>query len=246
MSIYDPGNRPLCAVCHEQLEPATSFFDGEETLCGFLPCSRHPHAGTIYQDTPEYGKLVTGHPSAELLDVTPGQVTGSPPAPFDRVPLDGVQDAPPEAMEALLADMRRAGAEPVTEEEARILRKTLGRISAIIHTKEGVMVHHLKCWPRFFVEILAGRKNFEVRKADRDFQAGDILVLQEFTPHTECRYPDNKTHQAEASPFGCTCGYTNRNIKATIICVVPGGPASGLPDGGGILPGYCILGFYRI
>ncbi|HBG3698040.1 TPA: DUF3850 domain-containing protein, partial [Clostridioides difficile] len=34
--------------------------------------------------------------------------------------------------------------------------------------------------PQYFKEVVNGNKNFEVRKNDRDFKKGDLLVLQEF------------------------------------------------------------------
>lgn len=43
-------------------------------------------------------------------------------------------------------------------------------------------LHKLKCWPEYFVEVLIGRKTFEIRKNDRDFKQGDILFLQEWNP----------------------------------------------------------------
>lgn len=42
--------------------------------------------------------------------------------------------------------------------------------------------HHLKTWPNFFNEVASGVKTFEIRKNDRDFREGDILVLQEWLP----------------------------------------------------------------
>ena len=45
--------------------------------------------------------------------------------------------------------------------------------------------HALKTWPSFYVEVAGGRKTFEMRKADRDFQFGDILRLREWEPKTE-------------------------------------------------------------
>lgn len=42
--------------------------------------------------------------------------------------------------------------------------------------------HVLKTWPEYFIEVKAGRKPFEVRFNDRDYQAGDILRLQEYSP----------------------------------------------------------------
>jgi len=41
-------------------------------------------------------------------------------------------------------------------------------------------VHELKTWTEFFWDIKAGRKTFEVRVNDRDFEVGDYLVLREW------------------------------------------------------------------
>lgn len=42
------------------------------------------------------------------------------------------------------------------------------------------MIHELKIKPKFFQDIINGIKNFEIRKNDRMFRIGDILVLSEF------------------------------------------------------------------
>ena len=42
------------------------------------------------------------------------------------------------------------------------------------------MKHNLKLLPEYFIAILEGRKSFEIRKDDRGFELGDILILQEF------------------------------------------------------------------
>lgn len=44
--------------------------------------------------------------------------------------------------------------------------------------------HDLKIWPVYFLHIAAGSKNFEVRKDDRGYMAGDYLVLREWDPET--------------------------------------------------------------
>lgn len=45
-------------------------------------------------------------------------------------------------------------------------------------------IHRLKTWPCYFVEVISGRKNFEVRKNDRGFKTGDLLDLIEWDPDT--------------------------------------------------------------
>ena len=42
--------------------------------------------------------------------------------------------------------------------------------------------HKLKTWPIPFWEVIAGSKTFEVRRNDRDFKVGDLLLLQEYEP----------------------------------------------------------------
>lgn len=41
-------------------------------------------------------------------------------------------------------------------------------------------VHFLKTWTQFFVAVRDGLKPFEARRDDRDYQVGDLLVLQEW------------------------------------------------------------------
>lgn len=42
--------------------------------------------------------------------------------------------------------------------------------------------HELKTLPKYFRAVLENKKTFEVRKNDRDFKVGDILILKEWTP----------------------------------------------------------------
>lgn len=42
--------------------------------------------------------------------------------------------------------------------------------------------HRLKTWPEYFQAVKRGDKTCEVRKADRDYQPGDFLLLIEFDP----------------------------------------------------------------
>ena len=46
-------------------------------------------------------------------------------------------------------------------------------------------VHELKSWPESFAAIRAGQKTHELRRADRDFQVGDVLLLREYDPKSE-------------------------------------------------------------
>lgn len=51
--------------------------------------------------------------------------------------------------------------------------------------------HKLKTLPRFYDDVLSGRKKFEIRKNDRDFQCGDVLVLRRYDGEKytgECLY----------------------------------------------------------
>ena len=41
------------------------------------------------------------------------------------------------------------------------------------------MIHELKIDRDYFISIVQGKKTFEVRKNDRDFQLGDLLALNE-------------------------------------------------------------------
>ena len=71
-------------------------------------------------------------------------------------------------------------------------------------------IHALKTWPEFYAAVVGGRKTFELRKADRDFQEGDILELAEWGPFAR-EYSGNKIRK--------------------IITYVMRGPCFGLAEG---------------
>lgn len=55
-------------------------------------------------------------------------------------------------------------------------------------------VHFVKCWPVYFEPLRLGLKTGELRKNDRNYQVGDLLVNQEWSPTKqaytgrECRH----------------------------------------------------------
>jgi hypothetical protein len=80
-------------------------------------------------------------------------------------------------------------------------------------------IHHLKTWPVFFQPIRDGSKTFEIRKNDRDFQIGDILILEEFDP----LMPKLR----EEGQNGALGEYTGRRYTAKITYITEFGQPSG-------------------
>lgn len=75
----------------------------------------------------------------------------------------------------------------VSKEVKRILgnmQKEIGEIgSQLVESMNKTQVtHELKTWPEPFHAVASGLKTFEIRKNDREFEVGDILVLKEFKP----------------------------------------------------------------
>lgn len=71
-------------------------------------------------------------------------------------------------------------------------------------------IHELKTWPRPFDAMKRGEKTFEFRKNDRNFQVGDVLMLNEYDPGTE--------------------KYTGEGLRRTVTYILFGG-IYGLPEG---------------
>ena len=74
-------------------------------------------------------------------------------------------------------------------------------------------IHELKTVNPFFRNVSRCEKRFELRKNDRDFQRGDILILKEYKPETNT--------------------YTGKECVVRIQSILAG--FTGLEDG------YCIL-----
>ena len=134
-----------------------------------------------------------------------------------------------------------SGVGPATVDQVAIIKNKLRRLSAIIHDKESVMVHHLKSWPEFFIPVLEEIKNFEVRKNDRDFQVGDKVILQEYYP-SPCQVCAFQTPEVQA----CGHQYTRREVTVKITYILGAGSISALFDGAPIPSKLCVFGFYVI
>ena len=67
-------------------------------------------------------------------------------------------------------------------------------------------IHELKSWPDEFEAINRGIKTHEVRKWDRDYEVGDLLILREYEPierHYTGRMLHCKvTHVTQGGRFG--------------------------------------------
>jgi hypothetical protein len=88
------------------------------------------------------------------------------------------------------------------------------------------MVHELKTWDMFMMDIATGKKTFELRKNDRDFNEGDVLLLQGgdlggagMTDHDLTWIPNGKVIEAEVmyvltgGRFGLKSDYCIMSIK---------------------------------
>ena len=73
--------------------------------------------------------------------------------------------------------------------------------------------HELKTWTIYFHLIADGHKSFEVRRNDRDFQMGDVLILKEWEPGP---YPPE--------------GYTGRELRRVVHWVMSADKLGLLPD----------------
>lgn len=81
--------------------------------------------------------------------------------------------------------------------------------------------HAVKSWPHLFEATLTGAKTHDLRRADeRDYRAGDVLLLQEFDPATQ--------------------RYTGRELRVRITYITSAQFPCALSDSS-LDPDYCIL-----
>ena len=85
-----------------------------------------------------------------------------------------------------------------------------------------VTTHTLKTWPQYFDAVARGEKTYEVRKNDRGFQRGDVVVLQ--------RTYEDATHHVETDGMG----KPKHELRFRIGYVLTGGQF-------GIADGYCVF-----
>lgn len=79
-------------------------------------------------------------------------------------------------------------------------------------------VHDLKTWPIYFDSVVEGRKTLDLRKNDRDFRVGDLLILREYEPdrqaYTGYVAVAEITHMVlNASEFGLAEGFAALSIR---------------------------------
>ncbi len=86
--------------------------------------------------------------------------------------------------------------------------------------------HRLKTLSPYWDAINRGEKNFEVRRDDRGFQKGDILLLEKY----DGAYYVKEGHSL-SSPIA--------TIRAEVTYVLTGGQL-------GIEPGYVVMGLRRL
>lgn len=94
------------------------------------------------------------------------------------------------------------------------------------------MIHALKTTPKYFEDVISGKKPFEVRRNDRDFREGDFAALNEYDPDSTAAERDRYTGRSALfrisyvldSPEYCKEGYVVLGLET--CSVVPSG-ASG-------------------
>lgn len=77
------------------------------------------------------------------------------------------------------------------------------------------MQHEIKCWPQYYCRVIDGAKTFEIRKNDRGYQPGDMVVMREWNPDLH-GVDDGKTGVYQEPK-----GYSGRKCSFMIGYVLP-------------------------
>lgn len=89
-------------------------------------------------------------------------------------------------------------------------------------------IHELKILPEYFEKVLDGSKTFELRKDDRGFNVGDVLILREYIPgYRDWTGPEEVIIEEK---------YTGREVHKKISYIY-----KGCPNGLGLRTGFSIL-----
>lgn len=83
--------------------------------------------------------------------------------------------------------------------------------------------HVLKTWGRYWDSVASGEKNFEVRRDDRGFQKGDIVILRKTEDEAPYRYDPKPGTRFEY-----------QDLRKRIAWILTGGQF-------GIEPGYVVM-----
>ena len=93
--------------------------------------------------------------------------------------------------------------------------------------RPAMKVHDLKTWPRQFRHVRDGLKTFEVRRNDRDYREGDLVILREYVPaHMVGERMDGSEYGFKYDREGFTGSSPIGPFRIEYIC--EGGP---IPDG---------------
>lgn len=100
--------------------------------------------------------------------------------------------------------------------------------------------HELKCWSESFVGIVDGKKRFEYRKDDRQYEVGDLLQLKEFVPCMTCGGTGKMWDNGDKI-YCCDDGgkYTGREILVNVTWILDS-RSFGVPDG------YCVMSIENV
>lgn len=77
------------------------------------------------------------------------------------------------------------------------------------------MIHAVKITPKYFPDVISGKKTFEIRANDRDYRVGDFLALNVYAPKANAPEQDCYTGQSALfeityifnDPSYCKSGY---------------------------------------
>ena len=94
-------------------------------------------------------------------------------------------------------------------------------------------IHELKIKEEYYKEVALGRKTFELRKNDRDYQVGDLIKFNDALFVRECKIANDKYLAEEYYPHP-------RETLFQITYILKDVPEYGLDKD------YCILGIKQV